>query len=204
METLASLPTSGWLSVSLLLFSVGFFVGQYLFKRRGGLVHGLSHTIRWIMDVGLVRVAIYCVVSAGAEIWACCRSIATEFSRRTHPYRKSIAAQLGLVLGTALSVISIRWVIGGGRPEDVAFGLVLSAFFLMWCGYMVSRARMILLVSGFFVFLNGAFSTYSHWLPQVDGPPSYAFGGLGDDRESPAAIELPVTGEGPRPLGDDR
>jgi hypothetical protein len=102
-----------------------------------------------------------------------------------------MGARLGLAAGVGLSVAGIRWVVGDGRSVDVALAILVSAFALMWCGYMVSRARMILLVSGFFVFLNGVFSTYSHWLPQVDRPPSYAFGALGGDRASSAATDGP-------------
>ena len=77
---------------------------------------------------------------------------------------------LGLAIGVISGVAFIAWVIQGHGPWQLAFGLLLSALFLMWCGYMIPRIRMVLMSAGFFMLLSGAFSSYANWLPQVEGP----------------------------------
>jgi hypothetical protein len=76
---------------------------------------------------------------------------------------------LGLAAGMIGGVTFIAWVIQDHGPLELAVGLVLTALFFMWCGYMIPRVRMILVAAGFFMLLSGAFSSYSNWLPQVEG-----------------------------------
>ena len=75
----------------------------------------------------------------------------------------------GLAVGIVGGVAFIRWVVQGGGPLGLAFGLLLSAVLLMWLGYMLPRARMILVSVGFFTLMSGVFASYSNWLPQVRG-----------------------------------
>jgi len=77
---------------------------------------------------------------------------------------------LGLAFGMISGVAVIAWVIQGHGPWELAVGLMLSALFLMWCGYMIPRVRMVFVSAGFFILLSGAFSSYANWLPQVEGP----------------------------------
>jgi hypothetical protein len=94
------------------------------------------------------------------------------------------------ILGSAVGMISgvafIAWAIQGRGTLDVAVGLLLSALFLMWCGYMIPRVRMVLVTAGFFVLLSGVFSSYANWLPQVEGPapPPQPQGGVSPEEMS--------------------
>ncbi len=77
---------------------------------------------------------------------------------------------LGPAIGMLSGIAFIAWAIQDRGPLDLALGLLLSALFLMWCGYMIPRIRMVLVTAGFFVLLSGVFSSYANWLPQVEGP----------------------------------
>ncbi len=52
---------------------------------------------------------------------------------------------------------------------QVAVIIMSSAAVLMLLGYALPRARMILVSVGFFTLMSGAFTSYSNWLPQVEG-----------------------------------
>jgi hypothetical protein len=80
-----------------------------------------------------------------------------------------MARILGLAVGMMSGITFIAWAIQDRGPLDLAVGLLLSALFLMWCGYMIPRVRMVLVTAGFFMLLSGMFSSYSNWLPQVEG-----------------------------------
>ena len=80
-----------------------------------------------------------------------------------------IPGKIGLAVGIVGSVAFIRWATHGGGTLGLAFGLLLSAVLLMWLGYMLPRARMILVSVGFFTLMSGIFASYSNWLPQVRG-----------------------------------
>jgi cytochrome c2 len=47
--------------------------------------------------------------------------------------------------------------------------IMSAAAVLMLLGYNIPRARMILMSVGFFTLMSGAFTSYSNWLPQVEG-----------------------------------
>ncbi|MEO5656506.1 MAG: nitric oxide reductase, partial [Nitrospiria bacterium] len=89
-----------------------------------------------------------------------------------------IPGKLGLAVGIVASIAFIKWFGSGGGTFGLAVTLLLSAVFLMWLGYMMPRARMILVSVGFFTMMSGIFATYSNWLPQVRGevPPVEAAG----------------------------
>jgi cytochrome c2 len=78
----------------------------------------------------------------------------------------------------------------------LAFGLLLTAVFLMWLGYMIPRARMLLVSVGFFTLMSGVFASYSNWLPQTRGevPPVEA-AGSGVKAEDMAVDKLAEKGE---------
>lgn len=78
--------------------------------------------------------------------------------------------QLGLAAGAIAGVWFIAWLVGGQGPWGLAIGLLVSALLLMWFGYMIPRARMVLVNAGFFILLSGVFSSYANWIPQVEGP----------------------------------
>jgi cytochrome c2 len=80
-----------------------------------------------------------------------------------------IPGKLGLLVGTVAGIAFIKWASSGMGPLGLAFGLLLSAVFLMWLGYMLPKARMLLVAVGFFTLLSGTFASYSNWLPQVRG-----------------------------------
>lgn len=80
-----------------------------------------------------------------------------------------IPGKLGLLVGTVAGIAFIRWATDGGGTLGLAFGLLLSAVLLMWLGYMLPRARMLLVAVGFFTMMSGTFASYSNWLPQVRG-----------------------------------
>jgi len=52
-----------------------------------------------------------------------------------------------------------------------AVAFFIAASIVMWLGYMVPRARTMLLAVGFFVFTSACFGAFSNWLPQVEGIP---------------------------------
>jgi len=78
--------------------------------------------------------------------------------------------QLWFGVGTIAGIGFIAWVVEGHGPWNLAIGLLLSALLLMWFGYMIPRARMVLVNAGFFILLSGVFSSYANWIPQVEGP----------------------------------
>jgi cytochrome c2 len=80
-----------------------------------------------------------------------------------------IPAKLGLVVGIVAGVAFIRWASSGLGTLGPAFVMLLSAVLLMWLGYMLPRARMLLVSVGFFTLMSGIFASYSNWLPQVRG-----------------------------------
>jgi len=53
----------------------------------------------------------------------------------------------------------------------LAFWFFIASAFVMWLGYMVPRARTLLLSIGFFVLASASFNGFSNWLPQVEGIP---------------------------------
>lgn len=80
-----------------------------------------------------------------------------------------IPGKIGLIVGIVGGVAFIKWATAGGGTLGLAFGLLLTAIFLMWLGYMLPRARMLLVSVGFFTLMSGTFASYSNWLPQVRG-----------------------------------
>lgn len=80
-----------------------------------------------------------------------------------------IPGKLGLLIGIVTGIAFIKWATVGGGTFGLALGLLLSAVLLMWLGYMLPRARMLLVSVGFFTLMSGTFATYSNWLPQVRG-----------------------------------
>lgn len=82
--------------------------------------------------------------------------------------------QLGLAAGAIGGIWFIAWLVGGQGPWGLAIGLLVSALLLMWSGYMIPRARMVLVNAGFFILLSGVFSSYANWIPQVGGPAAAA------------------------------
>ncbi len=107
-----------------------------------------------------------------------------------------IPGKLGLAVGIVGSVAFIRWATQGGGTLGLAFGLLLSAVFLMWLGYMLPRARMILVSVGFFTLMSGIFASYSNWLPQVRGEvPKAEPAGTGQKPEDMPTDKLAEKGE---------
>ena len=80
-----------------------------------------------------------------------------------------IPGKLGLIIGIVAGIAFINWATAGGGTLGLALSLLLSAVFLMWLGYMLPRARMLLVSIGFFTLMSGTFASYSNWLPQVRG-----------------------------------
>jgi hypothetical protein len=107
-----------------------------------------------------------------------------------------IPGKLGLIVGIVAGVWFIKWASSGLGPLGLAFGLLLSAVFLMWLGYMLPKARMLLVSIGFFTLISGAFASYSNWLPQSRGevPPVEPAGG-GVKAEDMSPQELADKGE---------
>ena len=107
-----------------------------------------------------------------------------------------IPGKIGLAVGIVGGVAFIRWVVQGGGPLGLAFGLLLSAVLLMWLGYMLPRARMILVSVGFFTLMSGIFASYSNWLPQVRGEvPAVEPAGTGVKAEDMPVDKLAEKGE---------
>jgi len=107
-----------------------------------------------------------------------------------------IPGKIGLAVGIVGSFAFIRWATQGGGTLGLAFGLLLSAVFLMWLGYMLPRARMILVSVGFFTLMSGIFASYSNWLPQVRGEvPKAEPAGASKKAEDMTAQELADKGE---------
>lgn len=52
---------------------------------------------------------------------------------------------------------------------ELAVGIFLTAFVLMWMGYYFVRLRTLLMGIGFFFMMSGSFTSYSNWLPQSRG-----------------------------------
>ncbi|MBI3608589.1 MAG: nitric oxide reductase [Nitrospirae bacterium] len=80
-----------------------------------------------------------------------------------------IPGKVGLAVGTVAGIAFIRWATSGGGTLNLALALLLTAVFIMWLGYMIPPARMILVSVGFFTLMSGIFASYSNWLPQVRG-----------------------------------
>lgn len=57
------------------------------------------------------------------------------------------------------------------NQTQFAIAFFICASVVMWLGYMVPRARTMLLSVGFFVFTSACFGGFSNWLPQVEGLP---------------------------------
>jgi cytochrome c2 len=57
------------------------------------------------------------------------------------------------------------------NQTQFAIAFFICASLVMWLGYMVPRARTMLLSVGFFVFTSACFGGFSNWLPQVEGLP---------------------------------
>ncbi|MFZ5877000.1 MAG: nitric oxide reductase [Nitrospirota bacterium] len=90
----------------------------------------------------------------------------------------------------------IKWASSGMGSLGLAFGLLLSAVFLMWLGYMLPKARMLLIAVGFFTLLSGTFASYSNWLPQVRGEvPTVEPAGAAKKAEDMTTQELADKGE---------
>jgi len=53
----------------------------------------------------------------------------------------------------------------------LAFWFFVISAVVMWLGYMIPRARTLLVSIGFFVLASAAFNGFSNWLPQVEGLP---------------------------------
>lgn len=107
-----------------------------------------------------------------------------------------IPGKLGLVIGIVAGVAFIKWAASGMGTLGLAFGLLLSAVFLMWLGYMLPRARMLLVAVGFFTLMSGTFASYSNWLPQVRGEvPPVEKPGAGKKAEDMTTQELADKGE---------
>ncbi len=102
---------------------------------------------------------------------------------------------VGLAIGMISGIVFIAWAIQDQGPLDLAVGLLLSALFLMWCGYMIPRVRMVLVTAGFFMLLSGAFSSYSNWLPQVEGSVSDPSGPNGPTTSGMSTEALAEWGE---------
>jgi hypothetical protein len=96
--------------------------------------------------------------------------------------------RIGLAVGATAGTWFIAWLVEGRGPWGLATGLLSSALLLMWFGYMIPRARMVLVNAGFFVLLSGVFSSYANWIPQVEGPAPPSPGPSG----GPAPEGMPV------------
>jgi len=59
----------------------------------------------------------------------------------------------------------------------------------MWLGYMVPRARIMLVSVGFFVLASASFNGFSNWLPQVEGIPPPKPPNCSDPKEKKAHPE---------------
>jgi hypothetical protein len=104
--------------------------------------------------------------------------------------------QIGLVVGAIAGVGFVAWLVGGQGPWGLAIGLLVSALLVMWFGYMIPRARMVLVNAGFFILLSGVFSSYANWIPQVEGPvPQPPGPSIGPTPESMPVDELAAWGE---------
>jgi cytochrome c2 len=57
------------------------------------------------------------------------------------------------------------------NQTQFAIAFFICASLVMWLGYLVPRARTMLLSVGFFVFTSACFGGFSNWLPQVEGLP---------------------------------
>lgn len=108
-----------------------------------------------------------------------------------------IPGKLGLLVGTVAGIAFIKWAISGMGTLGLAFAMLLSAVLVIWLGYMLPKARMLLVAVGFFTLMSGIFASYSNWLPQVRGevpPPADAAGG-GKKAEDMTTQELADKGE---------
>ena len=74
-------------------------------------------------------------------------------------------------LGASILGISAvgMWIVFPWSQGYVSIMILLLAISLMWMGYLIPRSRIILMSIGFYIFMTGAFATYSNWLPQVRG-----------------------------------
>ncbi|MEW6681954.1 MAG: nitric oxide reductase [Nitrospirota bacterium] len=107
-----------------------------------------------------------------------------------------IPGKLGLIVGIVAGVWFIKWASSGLGPLGLAFGLLLSAVFLMWLGYMLPKARMLLVSIGFFTLMSGSFASYSNWLPQSRGEvPPVEPAGAAKKAEDMTTQELADKGE---------
>lgn len=107
-----------------------------------------------------------------------------------------IPGNLGLIVGIVAGVAFIKWASSGLGPLGLAFGLLLSAVFLMWLGYMLPKVRMLLVSVGFFTLMSGAFASYSNWLPQTRGEvPPVEPAGAAKKAEDMTTQELADKGE---------
>lgn len=108
-----------------------------------------------------------------------------------------ILGKVGLAIGTVAGIAFIRWATSGGGTLNLALALLLTAVFVMWLGYMIPRARMILVSVGFFTLMSGIFASYSNWLPQVRGevPPPAEAAGSGVKPEDMPVDKLAEKGE---------
>ncbi len=71
----------------------------------------------------------------------------------------------------------------------LAFWFFVASATVMWLGYMVPRARTMLVSVGFFVLASASFTGFSNWLPQVEGIPPPKPVNCGDPKEKAAHPE---------------